>query len=252
MRKGVVPRSAARRLTGYAFLLACGAVVLSGCAGSRTSAERIAVPQAVVKSSVRFQKEYVLAAGDQIEVAVWRVPEASRTLIIRPDGFITLPIVNDVQAAGLTARELSERLTTQFATRLVRPQVSVIAMQVRQPVVYVAGDVTTPMTVPLRTAGTAMQAISAAGGVRRSGSEGDVTVIRLAESGFLEAIPVESGADGQPGPYMGLAAMQLQPDDIVFVPEHGRSQVVRFLDDIVLKPLQLILNYKLIQQLNSP
>ena len=252
MREQVVRRSAAVRLSSCAALIAAAAVLLVGCAGSRTSTERIAVPQAVIKSSVRFQKEYVLAAGDQIEVAVWRVPEASRILIIRPDGFVTLPIVNDVQAAGLTARELSERLTTLFATRLVRPQVSVITMQVRQPVVYVAGDVTTPMTVPLRTAGTAMQAITAAGGFRRSGSEGDVTIIRLAETGYLEAIPVDSGADGQPGPYLALAGTPLQPDDIVFVPEHGRSQVMRFLDDIVLKPLQMILNYKLIKQLNSP
>ena len=179
-----------------------------------------------------------------------RVPEASRILIIRPDGFVTPPIRTTSKAAGLTAREPSERLNTLFATPLVRPQASVITM-VRQPVVHVAGR-------HHADDGTAAYRRHRDGGdhrgrrFRRSGSEGDVTIIRLAETGYLEAIPSTAGRTGQPGLYLALAGTPLQPDDIVFVPEHGAARSCAFPDDIVLKPLQMILNYKLIKQLNSP
>lgn len=231
--------------------LACAATLLVfGCGLTpRTNVDQVAVKQEVIQSAVRFQKEYLLFAGDQIEVSVWRVPEASRSVTIRPDGMISLPILQDVPAAGLSPRELAVNLKTLFSARLLNPEVAVIPILVRQPVVYVLGDVKTPAAVPYRGAQTAMQAIGMAGGFLRSGSEHDVTIIRLSKDGFLKAIPIDVAARGQPGPYLAFAMTQLEPDDVVFVPEHGRSQVVRFLDDIVLRPSQLLINYRLYQLL---
>jgi hypothetical protein len=60
--------------------------------------------------------------------------------------------------------------------------------------------------------------------------------VRLSEDGYIRAIPVDSKIGGQPGPYIALRAALLQPDDIVFVPENNRSQVGRFIDDIINRP----------------
>lgn len=201
-----------------------------------------------MESSVRYQKQYLLAAGDQLDIVVWRTPEVSRSVVIRSDGQISLPLVQDVAAAGLTTRELADKLTHLLSERLLNPQVNVVPTVVRQPMVYVMGDVGNPAAVPLRNAATALQALAAAGGVRKSGREADVTVIRLMEDGHLRAYALQNANDGQPAPYLTLAATPLQADDIVFVPENGRSQVSRFLDDIVLKPLQAFLTFRLISQ----
>ena len=209
-----------------------------GCMNPRAKIPQMPMSPQVVASANRFRKEYVFAPGDQIEIVVRRVPEASRSVTIRSDGFISLPIVNDVKAAGLTTGELRGDLTKMFSERLVEPDVSVIPTQVRQPTIYISGDVNNPITVALRDAPTAMQAIALAGGFRRTAAEREVAIIRLTDDGHVEAITVSTPPNGQPGPYMALRGVLLQADDIVFVPESGRSQMARFLDDFVNRPLQ--------------
>ena len=233
---------------------------LSGCVGPQaTQTEREAAP-GMLESSLRYQKQYLLSVGDQLDIVVWRTPEVSRTVVVRSDGMISVPLLQDVKAAGLTAKELADDLTTRLSERLLKPQVTVVPTVVRLPTVYVLGEVGNPSAIPLRNATTALQAIAAAGGVRKAGAEADISVIRLTEDGHLRAIylpiAVPSQAflaapglpDGQPAPYLTLAAMPLQADDIVFVPEGGRSQVSRFLDDFVIKPLQVVLTYRLVKQ----
>lgn len=241
------PSLSTRRLAANSWLVAC-ALMLAGCASPTARQTELTAPPSVLQSSLRYQKQYLLAPGDQLDVVVWRTPEVSRTVVIRSDGHISLPLLQDVPAAGLTARELADKLTVLLSDRLLKPQVNVVPLVVRQPMVYVLGDVGNPQAVPLRNAATVLQALAAAGGARKSGGEADITVIRLMESGHLQALALQGGTGGQPDPYLTLAATPLQADDIVFVPETGRSQVSRFLDDIVLKPLQTILTFKLISQ----
>jgi hypothetical protein len=103
-----------------------------------------------------------------------------------------------------------------------------------------------------------MQAITLAGGLRRSAGLRDISLIRLSEDGFIRVLPVEVAEKGQPGPYIALRGTLLQPDDILFVPENGRSQVNRFIDDFINKPLMAVnslvgtyVNFKFIQVLNK-
>lgn len=209
---------------------------------------RVDVPPEILKSSVRFRKEYILVAGDQVEVAVWRVPEASRVVTVRPDGMISLPLLQDVNAAGLTPRELAQEVQAGLSSRLLNPEVAVIPMQVRQPTVYVLGDVKMPGAQLLRNAVSVTQALALAGGTLRSGDAWDVAIIRLSGDGYLEAIPMIAPAGAQVVPFMHMAAVPLLPDDIIFVPESGRSQVLRVLSDLLV-PFQIYLNYKLIESI---
>jgi len=103
-----------------------------------------------------------------------------------------------------------------------------------------------------------MQAIAFAGGLRRSAAVRDIVLIRLTEDGYVRAMLISVEEKGQPGPYMGLRATLLQADDILFVPESGRSQFTRFLDDIVTRPLTTVSqivsiysNFRLVQELNK-
>lgn len=238
-------------------VLVLGGALLVSCASPLTS-ERLRLSPETLQSTARFHKEYILAPDDQVEVVVQRSPEVSRTVTVRPDGFISLPLLGDVQAGGLTSRELGAKVTKLFSARLVAPEVTVIATRVRQPVVYVAGEVGTPSAVPLRDAPTALQAVALAGGFRHTAASRSVAVIRVTNDGYLQAIVVPTQLKGQPGPFMALRAVPLQADDMVFVPESGRGQFTRFVDDFVNKPLSGInslfftyLNFRLIEQWND-
>ena len=231
---------------------------LTGCEHPRASMPAVPAPPGTVQSALRFRKEYVLASGDQIEVVVRRVPEASRQVTIRPDGKISLPLIEDVAASGRTVSEVHTELTALFSNRLVHPEVNIIPLVVRQPMVYVAGDVTNVVAVPFRDAPTAMQAIALAGGLRRTAGTKDISLIRLSDDGYVRAIPLEVTVKGQPGAYMALRETSLQPDDILFVPENRRSQVMRFIDDFINKPVgglnsvvSTYVNFKFIELLNK-
>jgi protein involved in polysaccharide export with SLBB domain len=220
---------------GLLIYLACN---LAGCSSTRVKVAQVAATAPTLISGKRFHKEYVWTPGDQLEVIVRRVPDASRTVTVRPDGYITLPLVNDVKAAGLTAMELRDVLTKAFSARLITPEVTVIAVQVPPPSVYVLGEVNNNAAVPLRNAPTATAAIAYAGGFRRSAKPQDSAIIRLGEDGYFRAIPISHSAGGQPGPLVGMSDIVLMQDDIIFVPESGRSQIARFTDDFINRPLQ--------------
>ncbi len=222
--------------------------------GLRTQESAPATP---VSAPGVFRREYILTPGDQVEVVVRRVPEASRTVVIRPDGFLSLPLADEIEAAGLTVMQLKLRITEILAKRLVDPEVSVIALQTRQPVVYVLGDVNVPGPVPLRNASTAIQAVAVAGGLRRTGEGRKVVIIRVAEDGTLKAIPLDVKTRRQEEPLLAMQSIPTRPDDVIFVPESGRSRFARFLDDFLNRPLQSVngvvgtyVNFRFIEILN--
>ncbi len=230
----------------------------TGCVRPDVSPAALQAPPEVIQSKLRFKKEYVLVPGDQVEVVVRREPDISRVLTVRPDGKISLPLLDDVQAAALTLAELDERLTERLAERLRDPEVTVVAQQVRQHVVYVIGDVLSPTAVALRDAPTAIQAIALAGGLQKSAARKDIAIIRLDPDGYVRALRVEVDLKGQPGPVMALAAMALLPGDVIFVPESGRSQFGRLLEDIVNRPLTgvsaalgIYVNFRLVEAVVS-
>ncbi len=209
----------------------------SGCSSTKAGGE-VEVSPETLESAQRFSREYVLAAGDRIDVLVRGNEVVSRACTIRPDGFITLPIVRDVPAAGKTVSELAAHLTERLADRLNRPEVTVIGLDVRQPMVYVLGHVGVPQPVPLRNARTPAQAIAACGGLKDSAEPRDVAIIRLNQEGRLQAITLSSELQTQPIPYMLLNSTLLEAEDVIFVPESDRSQFVRAVRDYVNTPLE--------------
>src|SRR6185312_1838686 len=142
-----------------------------------------APPNATAVSDAHFRKAYVVTPGDHLDIVVRRVPEASRSVVVRSDGEITLPMVKDVAVAGLTTEEVNTKLVGLFSRRLISPDVTVIATDVHEPTVYVGGEVNNAGAIPLRRAATAIQAISLSGGLKRTAASRRIIIIRLGDDG---------------------------------------------------------------------
>lgn len=231
------------QLRGRVLALSFGlsiSIMIGGCTISpkvQPQAEVAASPR-VIELKGRYERLYVLGPGDALDIVVLRSPEVSRSVVVRPDGHISLPVIDDVKAAGLTVPELDAELTKLFATRFVEPEVTVIPTTVREPMVYVLGQVARPGPVAYRQASSALEALAYAGGALVSAETKAVAVIRLEEDGKLRVRLIDDMPDGQPGPYMAMAATRLEPEDVVFVPERRITQFGRFITETFTTPIQ--------------
>jgi polysaccharide export outer membrane protein len=107
---------------------------------------------------------YVIGAQDVLDISVWKEPEVSRTVPVRPDGKISLPLLNDVQAAGLTPAQLAAQLTESLKKFVANPQVTVIVTIINSQRVYIMGEVLRAGAYPLLPGMTVLQALSSGGG----------------------------------------------------------------------------------------
>lgn len=114
--------------------------------------------------TVTGDPNYSIAPEDVLTIDVWKEPEISRTVPVRRDGRISLPLLNDVQAAGLTPTQLGSEIVDKLRATIVHPQVTVIVAQMSGLRVYVLGQVTRGGAYPLAPDMTVMQALSIAGG----------------------------------------------------------------------------------------
>jgi len=122
--------------------------------------------------------DYKLSLEDVVEVTVWKEPELSRTVPIRPDGKITLPLIGDVQAEGLRPADLEQNVQKQLATLVREPHVTVIVHDVNGAKVFVTGQVMHSGVFPLRSQMNVLQALAMAGGLGEFADKGDIAVLR--------------------------------------------------------------------------
>jgi polysaccharide export outer membrane protein len=122
--------------------------------------------------------EYIIGPTDVLEINVWREPDLSRTIPVRPDGKITLPLLNDVQASGLTPLELKAGIEKRLAEFVESPTVSVVVQEIHSKNIFVLGQVESPGQYPLQQDLTVLQALSLAGGLAEWADKGDVVILR--------------------------------------------------------------------------
>jgi polysaccharide export outer membrane protein len=114
--------------------------------------------------SATADPNYVIGAQDVLDINVWKEPDVSRVVPVRPDGKISLPLLNDVQAAGLTPAQLAAQITESLKKYVTSPQVTVIVATINSQRVYILGEVTRPGAFPLLPGMSVLQALSSAGG----------------------------------------------------------------------------------------
>jgi polysaccharide export outer membrane protein len=122
---------------------------------------------------------YVIGPQDVIDVNVWKEPDISRTVPVRPDGKISLPLLNDVQAAGMTPAQLGNQITASLKKYVTNPQVTVIVTAINSQRIYVLGEVTRPGAFPLLPGTTVLRGLSSAGGFTQFAKMKSIYVLRL-------------------------------------------------------------------------
>jgi polysaccharide export outer membrane protein len=136
---------------------------------------------------------YRIGREDILDVAVWRDADLSRTLPVRPDGFISLPMVGELKAEGRTPTELSDEIREALKPYVQEPRVTVVVREVNSSRVFITGEVAHPGAYPLRGRVSILQAIALAGGftdfadrdaivvLRRSGQDGNTIPVSYSE-----------------------------------------------------------------------
>jgi len=155
---------------------------LTDSTAAAASAPALAPRSAVVvrdPSSADMAKEYLIGPEDVLDVLVWKnCPDLCRTVPVRPDGKVSLPLVNDVQAAGLTPMELRQHLTAQLAEYLPTPEVSVIVREVHNFKVAVVGSVKMPGDYEIKSQATVLELIARAQGLTEFANRDKIVVLR--------------------------------------------------------------------------
>jgi polysaccharide export outer membrane protein len=139
--------------------------------------------------TVAADPNYAIGPEDVLTIDVWKEPEISRTVPVRRDGKISLPLLNDVQAAGLTPTQLSSEIAGKLLATVVNPQVTVIVAQMSSQRIYILGQVTRGGAYPLVPDMTAVQALSIAGGFTPFANLKKIYVMR-SENGQDKVFPL--------------------------------------------------------------
>jgi polysaccharide export outer membrane protein len=158
-------------------------------------------------------KDYRLVAGDKLRIEVYRDPQLSQNLQVRPDGKITLPLVGDLVAAGETPASLRDSLTTALREYINNPVVTVIVVEAQPQTISVMGEVNSPGVQPLKYPMSVIDALATAGGFKDFANTKNIVIRRMTPTGvqtikfnYKDAIK----SDSKP--------LYLQPGDVIIVP----------------------------------
>lgn len=174
-----VPVAEATPPASAAAPVAPAAAAASPAAETPAPAPRVAPPVVRSPNAVDITKEYLIGPEDVLDITVWKnCPDLCRTVPVRPDGKLSLPLVNDVQAAGLTPMDLRQHLTNQLAEYLPSPEVSVIVREVHNFKVSVVGAVKMPGEYEIKSQATVLELLARAQGLTEFSNRDKIVVLR--------------------------------------------------------------------------
>ena len=216
-----------RTALGVLLASACAAHVIAGqelpvrppakpapLAATASAAGGSVVPTTGGDARIEGPVPFQIGPEDILDISVWKNPELSRTVPVRPDGKVSLPLVNDIQAAGLTPSTLREQVTERLAEFIPSPEVSVMVREVHSRKVAVVGAVKTPGRFELKSPMTVLEVIALAQGFTDFASRDRIVVLR--QSGTTTTrVPFNYRkiADG-----VDQDNFYVQPGDVVVVP----------------------------------
>jgi len=151
------------------------AAVLGAQGQQAPSAARVVAPD---NSSVLPPADYVIGPEDQLSIVFYQDKDMSADVVVRPDGKISLPLLNDVQASGLTPEQLRQRLITDAKRLMQDPKATVVVRQINSRKVFITGAVEHPGNFPLMGPTTILQLIAMAGGIKEFADAKKILIIR--------------------------------------------------------------------------
>ena len=137
-----------------------------------------AATTAAMTPPVALAPDYVVGPGDVLGIVFWRQQEMSAEVVVRPDGRISVPLLNEIDVTGLTPEQLRQKLTTDAQKFVQDPNVTVVVKQINSRRVYITGQVSRPGPYPLISSMNVLQLISMAGGLSEYADEKNILVMR--------------------------------------------------------------------------
>lgn len=207
----------------------CMLLVLAACTTAPSG--RQITPALAVRP---VQEEYRIHPGDVLDLKFFYNPELNETVLVRPDGRISIQLANEVTAAGLTPEELRKSLVERYGKDINKPEIAVIVRSFSTQRVYVDGEVFRPGMLPLAGPVTLHQAIAAAGGFLPTAKRTDVIIIRDVRGRHVPLkVNMEEATKEHGEPVL------LAPFDIVYVPRSAVGEVNKFVDLYLRKNLPI-------------
>jgi len=183
---------------------------------SGASVRAAATSHAATNPRATVEPPYVIGPDDVLSIVFWKDKELSADVTVRPDGKISLPLLNDVQAQGRTPDELRDALKSAAQAYLEDPNPTVIVKEIKSRRVFITGQVEKPGPYPLTGDMTVLQLIALAGGMREFADGSNITIMRKAADGRIQTLPFN---------YRDVLKrknlfqnVQLKPGDTVVVP----------------------------------
>jgi polysaccharide export outer membrane protein len=201
-----------RRFLLVLMLLAIGSSLASAQSQKKAAADE---PKGNSAGMLQAGDDFVIGTEDILGINVWREPEMSRVVPVRPDGKISLPLLGEFEAAGSTAKQLEAKLTKKLETIVTNPQVTVIVQDIRSQKYSIMGEVNRPGSFALTPQMTLLDAVAVAGGLRDFAKPKKMYILRRGPNNSSTKIPVNykeilNGAAGQ--------NITLQARDTIVVP----------------------------------
>ena len=195
-------------------LVLAALLVAPAVADAQSKPAGAAATTAAVTNVRAWEKdEYRLGPGDKLRIEVYKDPQLSQSLQVRPDGKITLPLVGDFAAAGKTPIELRDSLAKSLKEYVTNPVVTVIVVEATAAQVYVIGEVTNPGTLVMQGPMTVLEALARVGGLREFADRDDIRILRKSQAGVRTIeFNYKKAVKGETEPVF------LQPGDTVVVP----------------------------------
>jgi polysaccharide export outer membrane protein len=141
-------------------------------------------------AGIAAPSSYVIGASDVLTITVWKEPTLSGPILVRPDGMISMALLGDVQASGLTPAQLGDQITTRLKKFIQDPNVSVVLTQINSKKVYLLGEVLKKGPVELTPGMTLLEAVSSAGGLTDFANTKKMYILRN-DGGKNQKIPVQ-------------------------------------------------------------
>ena len=197
-----------------------GALVATAIVAGCEDIPRVPEPESVDRQFSSIEGDYRIGVDDRVQISVWRNPELSVTVPVRPDGKVSVPIIGDVPAGGLTASEVAEVIKKRLSDYVRDPSVVVILTELRSNEflsrVRVTGAVRAPRSIPHRQGMTVLDAVLEAGGINDFASPNRTKLYRKVK-GKTEVFEIELGDILSKGKIE--SNYMLRPGDVLTVPE---------------------------------
>ncbi len=189
-------------------------VILCQAQDNKQADQAVSPPIAAQAANSQSTATYVIGASDVLTVTVWKEPSFSGTLLVRPDGMVSVPLLGDIQASGLTPLQLADQLATKLKKYIQDPNVSVVISQIHSKVIYMLGEVGKKGPLEMTPGMTLLEAISSAGGLTDFANSRKIYILRD-EAGKRQNIPVHYKQALKGDSALNLA---LKPGDTIVVP----------------------------------